>query len=88
LLKETNGWLVYNYQLEKLFMMATCNDEEKAKEFRRNINKKFQAKTKEICNMKVFGMTLNDIISERMKLGVVYPPHFNGAYKLYQYLNY
>jgi len=87
LFKETNGWMVYSYQLEKLFMMAIECDEEKAKEFRRNINKKSISKTEELCKTAIFGTTLEDIILERMKLGIVYKPQYDKAYKLYQYLN-
>ncbi len=87
LFKETNGWMVYNYQLEKLFMMVIQNNEEKAKEFRRNINKKDNSKTSELCKTKILGTTLKEVISMRMKLGIVYTPNYDGAYKLYQYLN-
>jgi len=87
LFKETNGWLIFDYQLEKLYLMSINNNEDKAIQFRKNINKKLYSKTEKFCKTEIFGTSIKDILSERMKLGVVYRPQFDGAYKLYQYLN-
>lgn len=87
LFEETNGWLIYNWQLENLFMMAIEFNEKKAIEFRRNLNSKKKSKVEEFFRKEIFGLLFKDIISERMKLSVVYKPRYEAAYRLYQFLN-
>lgn len=86
-LKETNGWLVFNYQIENLYMMATGFDQTQATIFRKNINKKRTAGLKEAKKIKIFGTTLNEVIVNRMKFDFVVNPNYSKTYKLYQYLN-
>lgn len=86
-LKETNGWLVYNYQLENLYIMATGLDQTQATIFRKNINKKRTAAFREAKKIKIFGTTLNEVIVNRMKFDFFINPNYSKTYKLYQYLN-
>lgn len=86
-LKETNGWLVYNYQTVILYEMSTEASPEQATVFRKKINKKLVPAFEESKKIKVFGTTLHDIIDTRMTAGYTFNPNYQGTYKLYQYLN-
>jgi hypothetical protein len=139
-LKETNGWLIYNYQLEKLYSLCkktpntallsflkqsftkskllifrnfeslvfdaflsktkksaiflpaqymTCVEfnQDKAIEFRKNINKKHADSINKHLETKMFGTKFKDILTERMKLKYVVPALYNDAYELLEYLD-
>ena len=86
-LKETNGWLVYTYQLEKLYQMAIRCDLEGAIRFRRNINKKVVKSYEEAKEIKLFGTSLFKIIEHRMKFSGVFNANYYRTYRLFEYLN-
>ncbi len=86
-LKETNGLLIYSYQLENLFIMATGSDMEQAVTFRKDINKKKAITFEESKKMKLFGTTLHAIMEDRMPLIGTRYGRYSETYKLYQYLN-
>jgi hypothetical protein len=86
-LKETNGWLVYKHQLEKLYMMAKRYNVEQAITFARKINLRnaeFWEQTKEL---KVLGTSLYEILDTRLVFGGVCTPNLLRANNLFTYLN-
>jgi hypothetical protein len=85
-LKETKGWLVYNQQLENLYMMSTGKTAEQAVIFRRRFGKQSPEIWKEMQKMKLYGTTMKEIILNRSLLFTYYP-NYSGAYKLYSYFN-
>ena len=86
LFKETNGWLLFGYQLERLYMTCVETRREKATEFRKNVNKKHADRLNEYYEIEMFGTKFEDIMTERMKFRVVRLPLYNDAYRLYMYL--
>lgn len=86
-LNETNGFLIYHYQLEHLFIMGTGSDKVQAEMFRKNINKKKVTSFEESKSIQIFGKSLYEIISERMKLSVTYTPNYYSSHLLFEYLN-
>lgn len=86
-LKETNGWLVYQYQLEHLYIMAANSSTNEAIFFRKKFNARYAELFKK--DYPLFGTTLLTIFEER----IIYPsnhvlkPQFNNAYRLLNYLN-
>jgi hypothetical protein len=87
LLDDSNGWLLYNYQLEKLIVMgAGCNSEE-AKTLRKRINRKEASAFSEAESIRLFGVSLKDIIAERTEFLPTLYPEYRGAYLLYRHLN-
>ncbi len=86
-LKETNGWLIYNYQLEKLYMTCVEFNRNKAIEFRKNINKKHANSINKHLETKMFGTKFKDILTERIKSKHVVPALYNDAYELLVYLD-
>ncbi|MBK6953836.1 MAG: hypothetical protein IPH24_17850 [Crocinitomicaceae bacterium] len=87
LLKDSNGWLVYAYQLEQLYTIATGASKEQAVEFRRKINKKYLDAYEEAKSINLFNTELNEVILSRMKLDYVVEPSYSKTYRLFQYLN-
>ncbi|MDD2634959.1 MAG: hypothetical protein PHW82_05610 [Bacteroidales bacterium] len=88
LLQETNGWIVYHHQLEKLIQMTTnCNFAE-ARTIRKRSNAKHQDAFDKILNTKVDGIDLISIIEERLKLRLTFSPNYEAAYRLFNHLNY
>jgi len=86
ILRETNGHLVWVYQLEKLIGLfepniATIMDQVKAVRRRDETVFEWMA-TKFVCN----GLTLKDIVEKRMLLGQVHRPEMQAAFKLYRLL--
>ena len=85
-LKETNGWLVYNYQLEGLMCMGTGCSPQVAQAFRKNICKRKVPSLDDAGDIKVFDTRLKDIIMERSNSSITYNPEYRGAYLLYRYV--
>jgi len=86
ILHETNGHLVWVYQLEKLIGLfepniATIMDQVKAVRRRDETVFEWMA-TKFVCN----GLTLKDIVEKQMLLGQVHRPEMQAAFKLYRLL--
>tara|TARA_B100001964_G_C14115689_1_gene545973 strand:- start:159 stop:788 length:630 start_codon:yes stop_codon:yes gene_type:complete len=86
LLRESNGFLLWDYQIIKLYCLFDL-DREKADMFRKYFNKK-RREFEEIAGKLLFnnGMTLKDVIWERSILGVVKAPNLKGSYDLYKLL--
>lgn len=87
LLNDSNGWLLYNYQLEKLIVMATGCNPEKAQTLRKRINRKETSAFSEAESISLFGISLKDIIAERAEFLPTLYPEYRGAYLLYRHLN-
>ena len=87
LLDDSNGWLLYNYQLEKLIVMATGCTPEEAQALRKRINQKEASAFSEAESINLFGVSLKDIIAERAEFSPTLYPEYRGAYLLYQHLN-
>jgi len=86
ILHETNGHLVWVYQLEKLIGLfepniATIMDQVKAVRMRDETIFEWMA-TKFVCN----DLTLKDIVEKRMLLDQVHWPKMQAAFKLYHLL--
>lgn len=86
-LKETNGWLVYSRQIEKLYMTAKRSNIEEAILFARRINTRNPEYWKQTKDLKVLGTTLYEILTNRLVIPGAYSPNFLGANNLYTYLN-
>ncbi len=87
ILKETNGWIIYDYQLQNLYQMATGQNKDKSILFRKNINKKIPAIYSDSKEIELFGATLYELIISRMNLENTCSCNYSGAYKLYCHLN-
>lgn len=87
LLVDSNGWLLYNYQLEKLIVMATGCTPEEAQALRKRINMKEASAFSEGESINLFGVSLKDIIAERAGFLPTLYPEYRGAYLLYRHLN-
>ena len=86
ILRESNGHLLWVYQLEKLIGLfepniVTIMDQVKAVRRRDETVFEWMA-TKFVCN----GLTLKDIVEKRMLLGQVHRPEMQAAFKLYRLL--
>jgi hypothetical protein len=86
-LSKTNGLLLFDYQLEQLFIMGTGTNKEQAQIFRKDINAKKAAAFEESKTIKIFGQSLHEIIAERMKYEGVFNPDYYSAHLLFQHLN-
>ncbi len=86
-LVKTNGFLIFDYQLEQLCVMGTACGEEQAQSFRKDINARKVSAFEESKKIKIFGLSLHDIISERMKYAGVFNPDYYSAHLLYQHIN-
>ena len=87
LLDDSNGWLLYNYQFEKLIVMGAGCSSEEAQTLRKRINRKEASAFSEAESIRLFGVSLKDIIAERAEFLPTLYPEYRGAYLLYQHLN-
>lgn len=85
-LGETNGLLLYNYQLQNLIIMATGCDSDEANAHRKSINKKMASSFAKAKSIKLFGTTLYEIITQRAKFLPTHKPQYHSAYLLYESL--
>ncbi len=84
LLKESNGFLLWDYQIINLYRLFD-EDSKKADSFLRCFNENMTGFRK-IAEKLLFnnGVTLDDVIWERSILGHVKTPKLKGAYNLYR----
>jgi len=85
ILMETNGWLLYNYQIEAIFKCVTGLDDEDANRFRRNFNKKKMKELSQYKTIDCFGENLLDVIFKRALLGVTYHPKYENLQVLFNH---
>ncbi|MDD3740180.1 MAG: hypothetical protein PHH30_02975 [Bacteroidales bacterium] len=87
LLSETDGWIIYCHQLEKLLRITTkCNFAE-AELLRKRRNAKHQDVFDKISEIRINNEKLTSFINERMILNLTYHPNYKAAFILYNYLN-
>jgi hypothetical protein len=87
LLSETDGWIIYCHQLEKLLRITTkCNFAE-AEFLRKRRNAKHQDVFDEISEIRINNEKLTSFINERMILNLTYHPDYQAAYILFRHLN-
>ncbi len=86
LLKESNGFLLWDYQIIKLYSLFN-GEMEKAVSFQKNYNQK-RIEFEDVAEKLLFnnGITLADVIYERSILGLAKKPKLKGAYNLYKLL--
>ncbi|MDD3741262.1 MAG: hypothetical protein PHH30_08470 [Bacteroidales bacterium] len=87
LLSETDGWIIYRYQLEKLLRITTKCSFTEAELFRKRRNAKHQDVFDKISEIKINNEKLTNFIKERMILNLTFHPDFKAAYILYRHLN-
>ncbi|NHB69601.1 hypothetical protein [Perlabentimonas gracilis] len=87
LLNDSNGWLLYNYQLEELVVMATGCTPVEAQTLRKRINQKEASAFSETESINLFGVSLKDLITERAEFSPTLYPEYRGAYLLFRHLN-
>lgn len=87
LLSETDGWIIYCHQLEKLLRMTTnCNFAE-AELLRKRRNAKHQDVFDKISEIRIKNEKLTSFINERMILNRTYHPDYQAAHILFRHLN-
>jgi hypothetical protein len=86
-LHETNGWIVYHYQLEALFLMFSGYDREEAIAFRKRINKKDTHAFYEASRIAIYDCDFHYLIKKRMVLQFTVSSRYHAACILYIHLN-
>lgn len=88
ILKDTNGYLAYHYQLEQLIAMANNCSIHEAVNIRKAIGKKEKYTLEILDKMKIEDKFITHIMEERMFNPFTLYPNYRGAYVLYNYMNY
>lgn len=78
LLSDTNGFILYDHQIELLYKVGNKASEKEATEFARNFNKKKLDALENEKKVNVFGKSLLDLINERCVLGISVKPNFSA----------
>ena len=83
--RPTRGYILYNYQIEQLIALFTC-DQQRIEKLRRNWNKKKASSCQALQRLYVPGeeKSLWQILKERALLGVTDAPNMHGARLLYK----
>ncbi|PCI95501.1 MAG: hypothetical protein COB15_12135 [Flavobacteriales bacterium] len=86
LLKSTNGLLVYHHQMEQVLMeFLECSSTD-AKILRKEFGKKKERVLNKLKQRKFNGVSLFNILTERMICDFTFPANWKGAYLLYKTL--
>jgi hypothetical protein len=87
LFHTTNGYIIYDYQIEHLYQLVSNAWQTEAIQFRKNYNKQKRRELNKILDYRLFGQSFFEILDQRCFFNIGILPNFRGTKILYEFFN-